>query len=1240
MKSLSTTLLLVALSTVTPRTQAPPVRALFVTGGCCHDYDAQKQILTEGISARTKLKIDWTIVHQGGKTTNTKIPLYEKKDWAKGYDVVVHDECFAKVTDPKWTERILKPHREGVPAVVLHCAAHCYRDKTDEWFKFIGVTSHRHGSKYSFDAVNLQPAHPVMKGLGPKWRTPNGELYLISKIWPDTTPLMHAMSKNTKRNEVCVWTSRYGKGPVFGTTIGHHNETVKSSEYLNMVTRGMLWVAGRLDEKIIKATPPQEPTEKVEAPPAKKKKAGRAKKKGKTPPVEKGSGGKEIKKTGPVSPVKSEAAALVGARAPPGFKLEVFASPPDISYPVSLCATPEGIVFVAVDGNSSLDRAADRGRIIRCVDHDDDGRADQFTTFAKVDSPRGLSWDGEALYVVHPPDLSLFRDRDGDGTAEEHRVLVRGIGRDLKFRGADHTTNGLRMGIDGWLYIAVGDYGFLDARGTDGKSLRMRGGGIVRVRPDGSGLEVFVCGLRNICDVALDSSLNAFTRDNTNDGGGWNVRLHHVFATAHCGYPSLYKHFSDEIVAPLADYGGGSGTGALWLDEPSLPRPHGSALYTCDWVRNKIYRHPLQPEGASFAAKQETFLDLPRPTDIDVDGRGRLYVSSWKGGKYHNVGPNVGQILRLSAEEDPAAFPALPEANTAELVGFIGGHGQTLRLHAQRELLRRTETVEAVDLLENMVEGDGPLAGRVAALFTLKQMRGEASHDSLLGWLAYDDLREFALRALADHGNELAGVSVAPFLAALTDKNPRVRLQAVIGLGRLERVDVADSILPLTTAADPAIAHAAVKALVGLSASETCLAALGGEFQGGALRALKSMHEPAVVSGLIDHLDSSRDPDQGTLLLGALIRLYHREGEWTGRWWGTRPDTSGPYYKRSTWASSMSIERAIERELEYASDAQALSIFEELRRHRVSLPIAMERLLFLAGDKKAFRELAVESLLAQAKLEEDAVDFLGLVATSHDSESALRAKAAGALLKAAHNNKQPVQTKRAAERAVASAWGQPAVAAVLLQAIGRGGLKSWADEVKSRLADSNVEVKEAANFAATKLKLDESSKAPPVGKEGQMIGSLPRERVVKRLKTVKGEVKLGRELFAAKTCSACHTTSSEEEPKGPFLGDIAKRYGRDELVESILEPGAQVAQGFATQLFTLENGSAHMGFVTKEAADEIELRNAAGVVVVLDRSKIRKRQQLDNSLMPEGLVKDLTVKELASLLAYLESLGG
>ena len=100
-----------------------PINALLVTGGCCHDYDRQKLILTRGISARANVR--WTVVQQGGKTTNTKIPLYKDPDWAKGFDIVVHNECFAHVKDKEFVDRILKPHREGTPAILIHCAMHC-----------------------------------------------------------------------------------------------------------------------------------------------------------------------------------------------------------------------------------------------------------------------------------------------------------------------------------------------------------------------------------------------------------------------------------------------------------------------------------------------------------------------------------------------------------------------------------------------------------------------------------------------------------------------------------------------------------------------------------------------------------------------------------------------------------------------------------------------------------------------------------------------------------------------------------------------------------------------------------------------------------------------------------------------------------------------------------------------------------------------------------------------------------
>src|SRR5215475_2271791 len=123
---------------------AEPLRALMITGGCCHDYEAQKKILSEGISARAN--VTWTIIHEGSNDSrDTKFSIYNKLDWTNGFDVVVHNECSGFVTNVDWVEHIAKAHFEGVPAVVLHCSIHSYRNSTtDEWRKVLGVSSYRH----------------------------------------------------------------------------------------------------------------------------------------------------------------------------------------------------------------------------------------------------------------------------------------------------------------------------------------------------------------------------------------------------------------------------------------------------------------------------------------------------------------------------------------------------------------------------------------------------------------------------------------------------------------------------------------------------------------------------------------------------------------------------------------------------------------------------------------------------------------------------------------------------------------------------------------------------------------------------------------------------------------------------------------------------------------------------------------------------------------------------------------
>src|SRR5579872_4143912 len=95
--------------------ETKPIRALLVIGGCCHDYKKQQDLLMKGISSRAN--VQWAVSYDPDTGTKHLNPIYEKEDWSYGFDVVLHDECCSDVKDMKVVERILKPHREGLPAV-------------------------------------------------------------------------------------------------------------------------------------------------------------------------------------------------------------------------------------------------------------------------------------------------------------------------------------------------------------------------------------------------------------------------------------------------------------------------------------------------------------------------------------------------------------------------------------------------------------------------------------------------------------------------------------------------------------------------------------------------------------------------------------------------------------------------------------------------------------------------------------------------------------------------------------------------------------------------------------------------------------------------------------------------------------------------------------------------------------------------------------------------------------------
>jgi type 1 glutamine amidotransferase len=217
-----------------------PVKALLVTGGCCHNYTFQAKALTEGISKF--IEVNWTIANEGGNGTRAEIALYDDPNWAENYDIVVHNECFADTTSEDYIRRITRAHHAGVPALVIHCAMHTYRAaEFDDWRKFLGVTSRRHDHQSRYPVKIVAPEHPVMKGFKTDWVTPRDELYIVEKLWPTATALATSASERDGKEHPVVWVNNYGQARVFGTTYGHTDDAFSDPIFIDLLTRGFKW---------------------------------------------------------------------------------------------------------------------------------------------------------------------------------------------------------------------------------------------------------------------------------------------------------------------------------------------------------------------------------------------------------------------------------------------------------------------------------------------------------------------------------------------------------------------------------------------------------------------------------------------------------------------------------------------------------------------------------------------------------------------------------------------------------------------------------------------------------------------------------------------------------------------------------------------------------------------------------------------------------------------------------------
>jgi hypothetical protein len=248
----------------TQAAEVSPLRVLLISGGCCHDYSQQKDILKRGLEQRANLVV--TQIYTDDPSTKPPLAILGNPDYAKGYDVIIHDECAADINDPALIKGILAPHRAGIPGVNLHCAVHCYRignpgeaatpgSERAMWFDYLGLQSSGHGPQMPIAIRLTETNHAILQGLS-GWTTVNEELYNNIQIRPSVKAL--ARGTQTVKNQegvvqetesVVTWINDYQGTRVFSTTIGHNNATVADARYLDLVTRGLLWACGKLDDQ-------------------------------------------------------------------------------------------------------------------------------------------------------------------------------------------------------------------------------------------------------------------------------------------------------------------------------------------------------------------------------------------------------------------------------------------------------------------------------------------------------------------------------------------------------------------------------------------------------------------------------------------------------------------------------------------------------------------------------------------------------------------------------------------------------------------------------------------------------------------------------------------------------------------------------------------------------------------------------------------------------------------------------
>jgi putative heme-binding domain-containing protein len=691
-----------------------------------------------------------------------------------------------------------------------------------------------------------------------------------------------------------------------------------------------------------------------------------------------------------------------------------------------------------------------------------------------------------------------------------------------------------------------------------------------------------------------------------------------------------------------------------------------------DWGRNQVFIHRVTPDGASFIQAPEDFVGIAQPSDLDVDGSGRLYIAAWDGAGYKG-NPGRGFVQRVVPKGwSYKAFPDLGKLSPDAVVKGLATQSATTRLATQQEIVARGDKALAPAILAIAKDSNHSLAVRVAAIFTYKQLLGADANAALLELAGDSALTEFALRAAADRLPQNAALPLAPFEKALASSSPRVQAAAAVALGRIGKKEAAHALLavakpPASTQAAPAAPKPPLFESGNISGKETADIEVS-------LSGVNNLYLVVEDGGNGDGGDHAGwfDPVL-TDRTGKEVPLTRLKWESATQGWGTTAAGKSP--------TGADLKRADGKPLRQGIGTHSRSVI-----HYV-IPGAMQKLKVTAGlcstanDGAAvnFRLLAEPPAGGSGKEGPHATPNSAVIVPHLAIHSLVALKAAEACLEAVDS-----VSRDGALRALQlmhdpavvdgllvkhAAASDPALKNKILIALARLYTKeapydgSWwwgtqpdtrgpyykpipwakSGDIEKRFRDvwatADTGQKAFLTHLANKHRMNlegigEVEKTG--GKKEKTIGEISIENVMLALDDQKGDPAKGRELMKTQACAACHSIADTDPKRGPDLNHIGATLDREAIAEAILKPEAGIAESWVDVI--ANDGTTYQGTLVEKTDTQVIVRNIAGIPTTLKTADVKEIKPSVSTLMGPHLMDGLTMEQFADVIAYLHSL--